>query len=180
MNKSFDYYCEIGRLRNFARYVWEKNKQNIWFLPNGDFFRCVDGEKSQKKKTPPPPFSMELHPAPPQDANRHKWRLMLGFSTKKKWFMSSWWCQVVTGRKFWVIYQLDPSYTQFLYLFGGFLKWWYPTTMGFPTKNDHFGVFWGYHHFSSIQGNTHFCRNMFSPRVKRPPKFGETMALSSM
>ena len=25
-------------------------------------------------------------------------------------------------------------------------KWWYPTTMGFPTKNDHFGVFWGYHH----------------------------------
>ena len=29
---------------------------------------------------------------------------------------------------------------------GGFLKWWYPTTMGFPTKNDHFLVFWGYHH----------------------------------
>ena len=24
-------------------------------------------------------------------------------------------------------------------LYGGFLKWWYPTTMGFPTKNDHFG-----------------------------------------
>ena len=33
------------------------------------------------------------------------------------------------------------------HLFGGFLKWWYPTTIGFPTKNDHFGVFWGYHHF---------------------------------
>ena len=31
-------------------------------------------------------------------------------------------------------------------LSGGFLKWWYPTTMGCPTKNDHFGVFWGYHH----------------------------------
>ena len=29
---------------------------------------------------------------------------------------------------------------------GGFLKCWYPTTMGCPTKNDHFGVFWGYHH----------------------------------
>ena len=29
---------------------------------------------------------------------------------------------------------------------GGFLKWWYPTTMVFPTKNDHFGVFGGYHH----------------------------------
>ena len=23
---------------------------------------------------------------------------------------------------------------------------WYPTTMGFPAKNDHFGEFWGYHH----------------------------------
>ena len=31
--------------------------------------------------------------------------------------------------------------------YGGFLKWWYPTTVGFPTKNDYFGVFWGYHHF---------------------------------
>ena len=30
---------------------------------------------------------------------------------------------------------------------GGFLKWWVsPTTMGFPTKNEHFGLFWGYHH----------------------------------
>jgi len=28
-----------------------------------------------------------------------------------------------------------------------FLKWWVsPTTMVFPTRNDHFGVFWGYHH----------------------------------
>ena len=38
-------------------------------------------------------------------------------------------------------------------LFGCFLKWWYPTTMAFPTKmiilgclGDHFGVFGGYHH----------------------------------
>ena len=31
-------------------------------------------------------------------------------------------------------------------IYGGFLTWWYPTTIGFPTKNDHFGVFWGYHH----------------------------------
>ena len=31
-------------------------------------------------------------------------------------------------------------------LYGGFLKWWYPTTMGFPTKDDHLGVFGGYHH----------------------------------
>jgi len=31
-----------------------------------------------------------------------------------------------------------PEYHDFGYR--GFLKWWYPTTMGFPTKNDHFGV----------------------------------------
>ena len=35
--------------------------------------------------------------------------------------------------------------------YGCFLKWWYPTTIGFPTKNDLFGVFWGYPYF----GNTH-------------------------
>ena len=28
-------------------------------------------------------------------------------------------------------------------LHGGFLKWWYPTTIGFSTKNDHFGVWNG-------------------------------------
>ena len=32
------------------------------------------------------------------------------------------------------------------YLYRGFLKWWYPTTTGFPTKIDYFRVFWGYHH----------------------------------
>ena len=31
----------------------------------------------------------------------------------------------------------------YMYIYGGFLKWWVsPTTIGFPTKNDHFGVFW--------------------------------------
>ena len=25
-------------------------------------------------------------------------------------------------------------------IYGGFLEWWYSTTIGFPTKNDHFGV----------------------------------------
>ena len=34
----------------------------------------------------------------------------------------------------------------YMYIYGGFLKWWYPTTNGVPTKNDHFGVFWGYPH----------------------------------
>ena len=32
-------------------------------------------------------------------------------------------------------------------LFGCVQKWWYPTTMGFPTKKTHFGVFWGYPYF---------------------------------
>ena len=37
---------------------------------------------------------------------------------------------------------------QHIVVYGGFLKWWvYPTTMGFPTKNDRFGVFCGYRHF---------------------------------
>ena len=32
---------------------------------------------------------------------------------------------------------------KFFETYGCFLKWWYPTTIGFPTKNDHFGVFLG-------------------------------------
>ena len=40
--------------------------------------------------------------------------------------------------------------------YGGFLKWWYPTTIGFPTKNDHFGVFGGYHHLRKHLNDTFF------------------------
>ena len=37
-------------------------------------------------------------------------------------------------------------------IWGFLLKWWVsPTTMGFPTKNDHFEVFWGYHHLRKHQ-----------------------------
>ena len=32
--------------------------------------------------------------------------------------------------------------------YGCFLKWWYPATMGFPTKNDHFGGVLGVPPFS--------------------------------
>ena len=45
----------------------------------------------------------------------------------------------------WYIWKY-PQYCQMPHIklwYGGFLKWWYPTTMGSPTKNDHFGVFWG-------------------------------------
>ena len=41
---------------------------------------------------------------------------------------------------------MQPRKKYDIKLWGCFLTWWYPTTMGFPTKNDHFGVFWGYHH----------------------------------
>ena len=44
----------------------------------------------------------------------------------------------------------------------GFLKWWYPTTMGFPTKNDHFGVWNG---GTTIFGNIH----MLVPRRVNVP-----------
>ena len=42
--------------------------------------------------------------------------------------------------------KLSNEKTWLFTVYGGFLKWWYPTTMSFPTKNDNFGVFWGYHH----------------------------------
>ena len=46
--------------------------------------------------------------------------------------------------------------------YGGFLKCWYPTTMGFPTKNDHFGVFWGYHHLRKHpKGNIDIISSIF-------------------
>ena len=43
--------------------------------------------------------------------------------------------------------------------YGGFLKWWVsPTTMGFRTKNDHCGVFWGYHHFRKHPYRLHYTQ----------------------
>ena len=47
-------------------------------------------------------------------------------------------------------------------VYGCFLKWWYPTTMGFPTKNDHFGVFWGYHHLRKHSYLFWFSSSKFS------------------
>ena len=36
--------------------------------------------------------------------------------------------------------------SSFVCIYGCFLKWWYPTTMGFSYWKWSFGVFWGYHH----------------------------------
>ena len=44
-------------------------------------------------------------------------------------------------------------------LYGGFLKWWYKTTMGFPTKKDPFGVFLRVPPFKE----TPICHPVFSP-----------------
>ena len=53
--------------------------------------------------------------------------------------MDQWgWCPILRSSVFCIYI--------YIYIYGGCLKWWYPT-MGFPTKNDHFEV-WngGYHH----------------------------------
>ena len=63
--------------------------------------------------------------------------------------------------------------------FGGFLKWWYPTTRGFPTKNDHVGVFWGYHHLRKhpFYQNENFgtnlnCKFFHCKKTGIPKRFG--------
>ena len=51
--------------------------------------------------------------------------------------------QLLTGP---ILHASIYIYSIYIYTYGGFLKWWHPKTMGFPTKNDHFGVFGGYHY----------------------------------
>ena len=63
----------------------------------------------------------------------------------------------------WIIYI-------YIHIFGVFLKWWYPTTMAFPTKNDHFGVFWGYR-----QKRKHLYIYIY-PRKSQHPKFWTSAA----
>ena len=62
-------------------------------------------------------------------------------------------------------YKMEQVTIQWHY--GGFLKWWVsPTTMDFPTKNDHFGVFWGYHHLRKHPYVEQKLRKEFRNRVK--------------
>ena len=52
------------------------------------------------------------------------------------------------------------------FLDGGFLKWWVsPTTMGFPTKNDDFEVFWGYHFRKHPDGGNLKIFGIFTPKI---------------
>ena len=52
-------------------------------------------------------------------------------------------CQVAEYRRDVDVIDVDSCRAQVFFLYGGFLKWWYPTTMGFPTKNHHFVFFGG-------------------------------------
>ena len=50
-------------------------------------------------------------------------------------------------RRFYVVLTLDLFFELFTHYWLPNIWGFYPTTMGFPTKNDHFwGPFWGYHH----------------------------------
>ena len=53
-----------------------------------------------------------------------------------------------------------PMWLWLMIWYGGFLKWWVALTisMGFPTVNDHFGVFWGYHHLRKHPGPYAYMR----------------------
>ena len=61
--------------------------------------------------------------------------------------------------------------------YGGFLKWWYPTTMGFPTKNAHFGVFWGYHH---LRKHPHHFHRASTVLVLQAPSLLSSRAMKPM
>ena len=84
--------------------------------------------------------------------------------------------------------KIHPNEQVKLVPYGGFLKWWYPTTIGFPTKNDHFGVFWGYHHLRKHPYHSvdkflevaHFARKFLEMPISfgsrsSPPKIGSAL-----
>ena len=60
----------------------------------------------------------------------------------------------------WQHFCVDTQVASLLDQYGGFLKWWYPTTIGFPIKNDHFGVFWGYPHIDLCKSYQYFLQDI--------------------
>ena len=99
-------------------------------------------------------YSMQVQLDPIDDAWKFQWNRVAGrhfggqkyniiFTLEQMENRSMWWLRSyfsVSPQSLQKKIQFDE------HTYGGFPKWWYPTTMGFPTKNDHFGVFWGYHH----------------------------------
>ena len=69
-----------------------------------------------------------------------------------------------------VLWGYDRTFcrSKFTHPYGSFQKWWYPTTMGFPTKNDHFGMFWGYHYFRKHP----YC---FQGKIRKGQRIGQTI-----
>ena len=59
-----------------------------------------------------------------------------------------------------------------VHIWGWTLKWWVsPTTMGFPTKNDHFGVFWGYNNLRKHPSRLSYGEVTFAKQKQKVPKF---------
>ena len=82
----------------------------------------------------------------------HTWQFYV-FRTKRWDFWQvvvlwAWWFLLIPIRIHWLKWILNFQYIKK----GTNIIWGFPkivvppTTIGFPTKNDHFGVFWGYHH----------------------------------
>ena len=100
------------------------------------------------------------------------------------------WCSPVKAGGILTVKKSTPVSPVMVY--GGFLKWWYkyPATIGLPTQNDHFGVFWGYHHLRKRpykhlfqKKNTRHLSIHFPQRHSKKPwrqwmmSFGRTKAL---
>ena len=101
-----------------------KNKSQIGSFPK------VRVKKKMFDLKPPPAYSLLLF-----RTNASK---PTGFVT---WICPSWDVDMFFSKT-----DGSQEVRDFLYM-GGFLKCWVsPTSMGFPIKNAHFGVFRGYHH----------------------------------
>ena len=119
-----------------------KPYQNGWFGGKTHYFRKHPNKDPQPLEIPvsegPPSFPYNLWAQGtkqqiPQDLHQCSSQVMLLVQS-----CGTCWAYV-TSRRLRVA-------NETIYIYGGFLKWWYPKTIGFPTRNDHFGVFWGYHH----------------------------------
>ena len=89
------------------------------------------------------------------------------FNFVKVWKQESWSCSAPLHEKVGVMYYI---------VIWGFPKWWVsPTTIGFPTKNDHFGVFWGYHHLRKHPYSLHSTRLFLLGDTVRLPTIRQTL-----
>ena len=100
------------------------------------------------------PLEFKMLTSPPKKMNI--WHVVFGRERRVVFFLSFCW-------------SIPPFFFEGSTLARVALEWWYPITMGFPTKNDHFGVFWRYHHLRKHPspfsiGNT-FSKGPFSSQL---------------